>query len=103
MLVQHFGDLDFQQQCLELLLHLPRGERDLKHYAFTFDLLCKVRSELPRFGTMGLPVADPDSLDELREQFDLPTLDSQESSRQAGLVVLPGGIGRRTPGFGWPD
>ena len=43
------------------------------------------------------------TIDELREQFDLPTLDSQESSRQAGLVVLPGGIGRRTPGFGWPD
>jgi hypothetical protein len=94
--------VDFQQRCLALLLELPPPERDLKHYAFTFDLLCKVKGELPWFGTMGWPVADVDDLDKLRAQFDLPPLESQEASRAAGLVVLPAGIGRRTRGFGWP-
>jgi hypothetical protein len=96
LLVQHFGDVDFHEQCLALLLELRPPERDLKHYAFTFDLLCKVKGELPRFGTMGLPVADVEDLDELRAQFDLPPLESQETSGAAGVVVLPAEIGRHT-------
>lgn len=103
VLLQHFGNLEFQETCLELLLALPPAERDLKHYAFTFDLLRKVKARVPRFGTMGLPVEDEEHLDDLRAKFDLPTLASQESSRRAGLVVLPAGVGRQTPGFGWPD
>ena len=103
VLLQHFGDVEFQEICLELLLELPPAERDLKHYAFTFDLVCKVKGRVPRFGTMGLPVEDEERLDDLRATFDLPTLASQESSRRAGLVVLPAGVGRQTPGFSWPE
>lgn len=103
ILLQHFGVVEFQERYLDLLLDLPPGERDLKHYAFTFDLLCKVKGRVPRFGTMGLPVEDEEHLDARRAAFDLPTLASQEASRQAGLVVLPAGVGRHTPGFGWPD
>lgn len=101
LLLQHFGDSAFQDRCLELLAELPRSERDLKHYAFTFDLLCKVRGDVPRFGTMGLPVSTR-TTGRVEAQFDLPSLESQEASREAGLVVLPAGIGRRTPGFEWP-
>jgi hypothetical protein len=102
VLLHHFGDGKFQREALARIVALPPGERDLKHYAFTEDLVRRVEGLVPRFGTMGLPVEEPDGLDDLRRQFDLPSLASQEASRAAGLVVLPAGVGRATPGMGWP-
>jgi len=102
LLLQHLGDSAFQRKCLEFMKALPAPERDLKHYAFTFDLLCKVEGRLPKFGTMGPDVEDREGLDQLRAEYDLPLLSLQEDERARGHVVMPCGIGRRTEGFGWP-
>lgn len=82
ILVQHAThDIGFQEQCLDLMKNLPKKEIDQSAIAYLTDRVLVQQGKDQIFGTQfkpdgsgglkQLPIADPEHVDELRQEYGL--------------------------------